>query len=370
MGKEPLSIMIVKTLLAVIIFTGVGTIIFGGGWLIGSKSVQVEPVIPIESSKDCSGLKGTERKDCYFDLARENKDESFCEKISTVEFRSMCYTDLAILKNDPKLCGKATASLASSCREYFTKDEKLTIIYPNKDTVWQAGETYKIRWTPANPELRVAVKLIDNSSESPDLAGIAETRPFDTGSYFFFVPNNLKTNNKYHISITRHADSVPIYIAPSFDGVDSEDFTIISDEIEETVESEETVEINKTPDRPIYRNEEFGFEMTFTEVWKNYEVIITKNNESTYVGFRRPTKDSDIVTINPGYAELFHIWPMEIKEWEENLKFGRVWDSLDLGRKDGYVFVFMGGNGDIPEDQEEALKDIHKITATFKFTEK
>lgn len=35
MRKEPLSIMIVKTLLAVIIFVGVGTIIISGGWLIG-----------------------------------------------------------------------------------------------------------------------------------------------------------------------------------------------------------------------------------------------------------------------------------------------------------------------------------------------
>ena len=37
--KEPLSLIAVKTLLAVIIFTGVGTIIVGGGWLIGKREV-------------------------------------------------------------------------------------------------------------------------------------------------------------------------------------------------------------------------------------------------------------------------------------------------------------------------------------------
>ena len=37
MKKESLSIMIVKTLLAVIIFAGVGTIIIGGGLLIGKQ---------------------------------------------------------------------------------------------------------------------------------------------------------------------------------------------------------------------------------------------------------------------------------------------------------------------------------------------
>ena len=35
--KEPLSIIAVKTLLAVIIFAGVGTIIIVGGWLIGKQ---------------------------------------------------------------------------------------------------------------------------------------------------------------------------------------------------------------------------------------------------------------------------------------------------------------------------------------------
>ena len=42
MKKEPLSIMIVKTLLAVIIFAGVGTIIIGGGLLIGKQETGVQ----------------------------------------------------------------------------------------------------------------------------------------------------------------------------------------------------------------------------------------------------------------------------------------------------------------------------------------
>ena len=46
MKKEPLSIMIVKTLLAVIIFAGVGTIIVGGGWLIGKYGITPPSIIP------------------------------------------------------------------------------------------------------------------------------------------------------------------------------------------------------------------------------------------------------------------------------------------------------------------------------------
>ncbi len=44
MKKEPLSIIIVKTLLAVIIFAGIGTIIVGGAWLIGKQGVISEPL--------------------------------------------------------------------------------------------------------------------------------------------------------------------------------------------------------------------------------------------------------------------------------------------------------------------------------------
>ena len=44
MKKEPLSLIVIKTLLAVIIFTGVGTIIVGGGWLIGNYEKISKPI--------------------------------------------------------------------------------------------------------------------------------------------------------------------------------------------------------------------------------------------------------------------------------------------------------------------------------------
>ena len=42
MKKEALSIMIIKALLAVIIFAGVGTIIIGGAWLVGKQETGVQ----------------------------------------------------------------------------------------------------------------------------------------------------------------------------------------------------------------------------------------------------------------------------------------------------------------------------------------
>jgi len=67
MKKEPLSIITVKTLLAVIIFAGVGTIIVGGGWLIGmrGKVSNNEPVKVVDcySDKNCETLKCPHRNE-------------------------------------------------------------------------------------------------------------------------------------------------------------------------------------------------------------------------------------------------------------------------------------------------------------------
>jgi len=52
MKKEPLSLITIKTLLAVIIFTGVGTIIVGGGWLIGKQGKG----IPMSNELRCDNL--------------------------------------------------------------------------------------------------------------------------------------------------------------------------------------------------------------------------------------------------------------------------------------------------------------------------
>jgi len=64
-----------------------------------------------------------ERDKCYSVLAVERKDEILCGKIlapKAPEVRAGCYLGLADLKNDPSICLKVeTASLASSCWEYF-----------------------------------------------------------------------------------------------------------------------------------------------------------------------------------------------------------------------------------------------------------
>lgn len=55
--------------------------------------------------------KETTRNECYYILAANSLDDSFCRMISTSDYysspkASTCYTNIAILKNDPKICKK------------------------------------------------------------------------------------------------------------------------------------------------------------------------------------------------------------------------------------------------------------------------
>ena len=109
-------------------------VLVGGFTLWQYSKMQKEEIggeinIP-EKSEDITQPKKTAK---YYDnLAKETRDESYCGMIDVLEPRGVCYSDLAILKNEPPICWKVeTASLASSCWEYFgMKDWK---IYRNEE---------------------------------------------------------------------------------------------------------------------------------------------------------------------------------------------------------------------------------------------
>lgn len=107
-------------------------VIVGGGILGWMKMQEVPPAkFPemkkpkeITKEKKCEDIQDLAKQaKCYADLAKETKDESYCQKIElpeAPEVKANCYGELAILKNDPSICWEVeTTSLASSCWEYF-----------------------------------------------------------------------------------------------------------------------------------------------------------------------------------------------------------------------------------------------------------
>ena len=113
-------------------------IVGAAGFILGKYSDNIPAkVAELEEEKNevaeketgkCAFIQNiSEKNQCWIDLAKEEKDESHCKKISAdfPEIRGDCYTKLAILKDDSLICEKViTASLHKSCLEYFEGNDK------------------------------------------------------------------------------------------------------------------------------------------------------------------------------------------------------------------------------------------------------
>lgn len=63
--------------------------------------------------------------DCYFKVAKARRNESICGKIEIAELKSLCFVELAEVKNDFSICenNEIVASLMAVCEDYFSTEE-------------------------------------------------------------------------------------------------------------------------------------------------------------------------------------------------------------------------------------------------------
>jgi len=63
------------------------------------------------------------RGDCYLKVAKARRNETICGEIVIPEIKSLCYVQMAQLKNDIGICEKneITPSLKDACDGYFLK---------------------------------------------------------------------------------------------------------------------------------------------------------------------------------------------------------------------------------------------------------
>ena len=127
---------LIIAIIAAIIAVGAGGFILGKYY----NDILKEAAEVYESGEDtskiteketgkCVSIKNvSEKNQCWTDLAKEEKDENYCKKISAdfPEAKGDCYAELAILKDDSLICEKIdSGSLHKSCLEYFEgNDEK------------------------------------------------------------------------------------------------------------------------------------------------------------------------------------------------------------------------------------------------------
>ncbi|MCK4745062.1 hypothetical protein KAS41_03295, partial [Candidatus Parcubacteria bacterium] len=140
-----------------------------------------------------SGLDGKGAGNFYVDVKDYNKGSLY------IRFNLKSYTSgtgITLTKNL-----KVNLSDAD-----LSEKEKAVIIYPDRSSVLETGETYQIQWKPNDPNRLIDIILNNNTtaySEDALVWHLRESVP-DTGNYFFTVPKNLKIGNKYQFIITQY----------------------------------------------------------------------------------------------------------------------------------------------------------------------
>ncbi|HYE22185.1 MAG TPA: hypothetical protein VD998_01195 [Verrucomicrobiae bacterium] len=130
---------------------------------------------------------------------------------------------------------------------------------------------------------------------------------------------------------------------------------------------------------PLYINKEYGFEIKFTDKWKNYKVVKGKNTKvsdqlvNVVYSFGLPDPEN-----KSGYAQDGFAYPLEIiiepkSEWDKELQYvdaidRKVMEAWVLSKNDSYVFFFLHWGQDPPPGYGPEELDIDQILSTFKLT--
>jgi len=105
----------------------------------------------------------------------------------------------------------------------------------------------------------------------------------------------------------------------------------------------------------IYRNSKYGFELTFSDVWKGYQAkeAIPINGSEAKIDFVLDDK------------VLMSILVYKTEVWDDSAK-GKV-PATELGRSGDYTFVYQTLETPPPELAQITEKEIAAVVKTFKF---
>ena len=130
----------------------------------------------------------------------------------------------------------------------------------------------------------------------------------------------------------------------------------------------------------IYKNTNYGFQITFPTGWENYKVDINSKEAATtgevYIHFLFPTIDktypaailSDGSKLN-GYVDVIAITAWNKSEWDKQINStecktnpnpGCPYEGSKLGANAKYVFDISHGNGVFPKDITGKVDDLFK----------
>lgn len=123
------------------------------------------------------------------------------------------------------------------------------------------------------------------------------------------------------------------------------------------------VESNKLEDWHVYQNSDYGFRLTFTDIWKGYEAETTKTPKpqvAASVAFKLKTSDEKY-TSSSGFAVPLTIYVYKEKDYNDETK--SLFPQTQLLSCEGYIYAYSTWEepaSDLQGLTEKSIADILK----------
>lgn len=135
----------------------------------------------------------------------------------------------------------------------------------------------------------------------------------------------------------------------------------------------ETIETGAAQESLIYKDSDYGYELTMTSGWKEYmteTLPIDGENAIAVTQFYLPTEEDSEFSDKPGWFKMMiiHVYTHDSWEWERKdcEELDLCWDE-EIGRDANNVYAWSYFNGIQPSDiPEQAIMDMQEIVKSFK----
>ena len=318
MQKESLSVMTVKILLAVLLFAGMGIIIIGGGcivWEYSKCATNNQITKPVDQ----------EMGNYYDVLEKKCAGDSCClQSVKTMRMGNF------------KLVPK------SGCQKGF----QVNSLWCERAYDW-CEQIEKNAW-----------KNCDQDSDCIEAqAGCCDCK--NGGEQTGINKKYLKAWESFWKTKCQNIDCISLF--------GCKDGKVVCENNQCEFKEEAKNNQPDTSNWQIYRNEEFGFEMNFPIIWRDYiekpkenKISANRNTFEKYsyqsIYFLHAQKMSD--KGRPGEVG-FVIGIFD----KENWLISEGWKKI--GENDKYIFGSFSSNSAAPDDMLERYKEISIITSTF-----
>ncbi len=414
MKKEPLSLIAIKTLLAVIIFTGVGTIIIGGGWLIGNNyenKTDDKIVKPVDQEM----RKCVKEGEKFYLKPGEPQTKECCSNLKTGAFYSII-DDKCIPETVASICidcpngicgpGENKCNCPEDCKEEIDTADWKT--YRNEEYGFEiilldSWAGYSILTESWN-----GITLDNNSAKYEGPKIIIRNPNWSDNEIWQDIPILVFTKYEWQLVEQGNLNISAAPVGPEKLGENEKYIFALpprwigfsdalgQNEAREIIKTFKAISfsLNETADWKTYRNEEYGFEVKYPEDWK----IITKTVRSTGTEIEFYKNKDTKISIRSGFRYSQNLgrnysleeWITESKEAikkyqlnlkEEEIKIDNVQatklsyrNTQDLTtyeiytQKEGLMYeiivLFNSSNENIYN------QTFNQILSTFKFIEK